>query len=910
MSSFINKSGKKVAPKGAPRRRAGGPPAATPAVPQPSVQPSIEKPQEALQAGETAIPASNAPAQLPTPNATPTEKPPTPSAPAAQLSTPNATQIEELPTPNATQIEKPPTPSAPAVTTSLQPPEPPDIESDPAPNIQTSSVQQSGPQVSHEISLPKEPIATIAPEVPRAIATITLPTVTTTSTVRRRSASPLVAEDGSRPAKRPRVEEVVDTVQASTAPTEVIGGNLRPPAPMIPSPNLPEIVRKSVILPALEPIVSEHRERIEVESVPRVENGLPAIHNSSRPRQPDSPSTERLVSNTPPAGSSQADQFSKNKPPSKTAQPAEQNATAASSAPPIPRAKRARKDQWQVSTPTDVTSGVGKRKSRKPADRMQIEAPQEAENVDELNQPSVVTLTPATSGADAAPKTRKVRKDKGVKKTSKTSTTETSTQSAEAPGGEVSGETASSETPAAELASGDQNDAQPLSAAAQKRLANAQKRKAKQLAKTGALSKAAGRANAATIDKAVAQSIEGRSGSSSRASAGPTFIATPGIDREGTAATGRSSVAVTDGGSVKRRGRRQKRAETPEENESVFIVESKTSMFDLAGRDTENRVGAKSEREKAMRLIDWEEVKKKRKAENERMARMARGKRNQDEDYDPEEEGMDEDEILARRVARNKNKRPALQITLMANGEHGIDEQSQMVDRHRLNEDELELLEEVEEDDLTKKFNVQTYGLWRRKEEDERIPHNERWTFDQTDKFYDALTSFGTDFMIISTMFPGMTRRQIKAKFVREERQEPERIRDALTGHNSGRRNGVEGSGWDLKVYCEGAGLSESAFLDPKKIHEELERERLEKEKEIEEARAEAAEEERQRKLAGALNGDDELGSDGEPLSPGAVVKRAKEMARQKKLARLGEKKRKIMEMAGGSEEVVESIED
>ncbi|TLD39616.1 hypothetical protein E2P81_ATG00603 [Venturia nashicola] len=806
MSSFINKSGKKVAPKGAPRRRAGGPPAATPVVPQPSIQPAAEKPQDTLLSNDTAHPASAAPAQLPTPN--------------------------------ATQIEKPPIPSAPVVTASSQLPGQPDIESTPAASFQISSIPQSEPQVLPEVNVPKEPIATVAQEVPRATAENTLPTFTAPSASIGPGASPPVAEDDSRPAKRRRVEEVVDVVQVSSIPTEVIRGYSRPPAPMLPPSLLPKNVREPAAVPASEPIVASSR----------------------------------------------------------------------------PRAKGARKDQWQVSTPTDVTTGKGKRKSRKPVDRMQIDARQEAETVDELNQPSVVTLTPATDPAPDAPEARKVRKDKGVKRTSKTSETETSTASAEALNGEANGGTAGSETIAAEPATEGQGDSQPLSAAAQKRLANAQKRKAKQLAKTAALSKAAGRANAAAIDKAVAQSIEGRAGSSSRASTGPTFIVTPGTpNREGTAATSRSSVAATErteGGTVVRRAKRSKRAETPEENEAVFIVESQTSMFDLAGRDTENRVGFKSEREKAMRLIDWDEVKKKRKAEDERMARMARGKRNQDDDYDPEEEGMDEDEILARRVARNKNKRPGLQITLMANGEHGIDEQSQMIDRHRINEDELELLEEVEEDDLTKKFNVQTYGLWRRKEEDERIPHNERWTFEQTDKFYDALTSFGTDFMIISTMFPGMTRRQIKAKFVREERQEPERIRDALTGHNSGRRNGIEGSGWDLKVYCEGAGLSESAFLDPKKIREELDRERVEREKEIEEARAEAAEEDRQRKLAGALNGDDELDSDGEPLSPGAVVKRAKEVARQKKLARLGEKKRKIMEMAGGSEEVVESIED
>lgn len=881
MSSFINKSGKKVAPKGAPRRRAGGPPAA----PRPSVQTVIEKSQES----------------------------PIPSAGAAPDSNPQL-----LPTPNATQIQnESATPSAPVVTATPFPPRPPNVETSSVPKVQSSSNQQSGPQASHETRAGKQPPATIAPEVQHNVAKT--PIVTTAAIARQRSVSPLDVADGSRPAKRRRVEEVVDVSYSLSSPiqNEVVRGPSRSP----------EIIRQSVSIPASEPVVpplstpSNVHSR-EAQSTSQVvknavsagpskpttvdsPTGPPIIHTSSRPRPSNSPNTERLVSyETPPARSSRAGQLSSNIRPSLSGQPAKTVTSSTSSTASKPRAKGARKDQWQVSTPNDVITGKGKRKSRKPADRMQIEPRAETGDGDDLDLPSVSTL---------APKARKIRKDKGVKKISKSPLAETSNGSvAGSDNQEPDRADAGTELSITKSRTENQDNQQPPTNAAVKRLANLQKRKAKQLAKNAALSKATGRANAAIIDDAVAQTIEGRVGGSSRAKNGPTFIVTPGTpDREGTSASGRASVAgteMTEGGTTVRRGR-TKRVETPEENESVFIVESQTNMWDLTGRDTENRVGFKSEREKAMQQIDWAEVKIKRKAEEERMARMARGKRNQEDDYDPEEEGMDEDEKLARAVARNKNKRPGLQITLMANGEHVVDEQSQMIDRHRLHEDELELLEEVEEDDLTKKFNVQTYGLWRRKEEDERVMVNEKWSFEQTEKFYDALASFGTDFMIISKLFPGKTRRHIKSKFVREERAEPERIRDALTGHAGGRRNG-EGSGWDLETFRKGAGLEASAFLDPKKIEEELKRERIEREKEIEEARAEAAEEDRQRKLAGALNGDDELGSDGEPLSPGGVVRAAQAEARRKKLARLGEKKRKILEMAGGEEEIVESIED
>lgn len=44
-----------------------------------------------------------------------------------------------------------------------------------------------------------------------------------------------------------------------------------------------------------------------------------------------------------------------------------------------------------------------------------------------------------------------------------------------------------------------------------------------------------------------------------------------------------------------------------------------------------------------------------------------------------------------------------------------------------------------------------------------------RWSRYETDKFYDALRMFGTDFTLIASRFPNRSRKQIKAKFVKEE---------------------------------------------------------------------------------------------------------------------------------------------
>lgn len=56
----------------------------------------------------------------------------------------------------------------------------------------------------------------------------------------------------------------------------------------------------------------------------------------------------------------------------------------------------------------------------------------------------------------------------------------------------------------------------------------------------------------------------------------------------------------------------------------------------------------------------------------------------------------------------------------------------------------------------------------------------ERWSPDETELFYKALSSFGTDFEIIARLFPKRDRRQIKNKFKKEERERPYKIEHTL----------------------------------------------------------------------------------------------------------------------------------
>ncbi|ODV79875.1 transcription factor IIIB, Bdp1 subunit [Suhomyces tanzawaensis NRRL Y-17324] len=58
--------------------------------------------------------------------------------------------------------------------------------------------------------------------------------------------------------------------------------------------------------------------------------------------------------------------------------------------------------------------------------------------------------------------------------------------------------------------------------------------------------------------------------------------------------------------------------------------------------------------------------------------------------------------------------------------------------------------------------------------------HTDRWTEDEVKQFYSALSTFGTDFLLISQLFPYRTRKQIKLKFNLEEKNYPEIVEMAL----------------------------------------------------------------------------------------------------------------------------------
>jgi len=56
----------------------------------------------------------------------------------------------------------------------------------------------------------------------------------------------------------------------------------------------------------------------------------------------------------------------------------------------------------------------------------------------------------------------------------------------------------------------------------------------------------------------------------------------------------------------------------------------------------------------------------------------------------------------------------------------------------------------------------------------------QRWSAQETEQFYQAVSQWGTDFEMITRLFPRRTRREIKAKWTKESRQHPQRLDDAF----------------------------------------------------------------------------------------------------------------------------------
>lgn len=318
--------------------------------------------------------------------------------------------------------------------------------------------------------------------------------------------------------------------------------------------------------------------------------------------------------------------------------------------------------------------------------------------------------------------------------------------------------------------------------------------------------------------------------------------------------------------------KKKRRRQQSSDDEDSIIDPSATSMWELAAPRAKK--GKISDMEKAMQKINWKEVKQRQKAELYQMAMNRRKPADSQDDEDADEgKEVDKDLTIDEQIDRNtakqkaKGKRKGTQLKNVG-GEIVIDEDSRRVDRHAEANEDMGDLVEYEEQDITKRFNAHTFQNFNRRVAEERLPTKDRWDKESTDKFFDCLRRFGTNFEIISKMFPGKTRRHIKSKFVKEERQGSERVDRALRGEDTtpGEKQ------WDMEWFKSHTGLVDTDFKDPKKIEEELEKYKKERMVDIEKQREETRKEERQKEAAKAAGIVDESEEETDEGAEGEAV--------------------------------------
>ncbi|KAK3716848.1 hypothetical protein LTR37_006198 [Vermiconidia calcicola] len=282
---------------------------------------------------------------------------------------------------------------------------------------------------------------------------------------------------------------------------------------------------------------------------------------------------------------------------------------------------------------------------------------------------------------------------------------------------------------------------------------------------------------------------------------------------------GAQAEAVVEDGEQAEPGAEQEQEEEDDESDPELheIDPNTVSMYELS-RNRKN-YGKTSDLEKQMGQIDWAEVARKNREKIEALLTNATADK-------PEETTQPSSDIRETTEGPNgtADKSPSAPpevgpttpppdasdlLTLDSDG-NIIYQEEGPIDRQK----EAEAAALTDEpakrmDAITNRVNRMTYVNQRRREAAERMDPNriksEAWNENLTDRFYSALQMFGTDFQIICKMFPPKTRKQIKAKFTREERLDPARVNAALMGKEMKKS-------MDLEFYARETGRDVAEF--------------------------------------------------------------------------------------------------
>ena len=340
------------------------------------------------------------------------------------------------------------------------------------------------------------------------------------------------------------------------------------------------------------------------------------------------------------------------------------------------------------------------------------------------------------------------------------------------------------------------------------------KSKKPRISKQAKAKKRALRAEAASI---VADAVGARSGKSRK-----TTKAHP-QKQVGTKepATGGSG----DPGKKRQRTKKYKKRErTPEGAEDIQIVPTKVRMSELTGNV---RTGSRSSRDKELQVMqEADKDKKKLARKNAREGNTEEPAPRGEETAETAEERL---ERLAQERRRSPNPNRAVPRTVIIDGQIQLDEASLVIDRHAraARDREVDDVDFIEENELTRRVNSYSWL---------KVDRSGGWNEALTEQFYEGLRMFGTDFHMISKMFPGRTRHSVKLKFNKEEKINAWRIESTLKG---------EKLAVDIDEYSK---LTNTVFSDPK----DLDRQMADDKKKIEEeeAQAKAAMEEAEKERA------------------------------------------------------------
>lgn len=355
-------------------------------------------------------------------------------------------------------------------------------------------------------------------------------------------------------------------------------------------------------------------------------------------------------------------------------------------------------------------------------------------------------------------------------------------------------------------------------------------------------------------------------------------------------ATAEIDADAIQGSSNKKKPKRHRtrREATPEGAEDVKIVPSEMRMSDLC---TNFRTGRKSARELELEKLEKEELVQKK----QRKQQQAAGQ------IDASGQASESADQRLERLAREKRNREeasrAVPNTIIVDGQIQIDETSLQLDRHAnaAVERDAEQLEGVDESELTR---CVTQGSWGKRDK------SGSWNGESTDRFYDGLRMFGTDFEMISKLFPGRTRHSVKLKFCKEEKLDKQNIKRILLG---------ERMPVDMEEYSK---ISNTTYADPKELERELEedRKRMEAEHAAEKEAVDEIRRQREAEVAaegaaeGAAVGDDSAVKENRDAAQGTASARgrkSKKAARAKKKSGQGQGGN-----PGGQEGVLEPIDE